>query len=185
MSILGGQCSTCCAPSGCTSKTIGGYDEYLADANYGIGARIGQFSSAVTITSVTITTDGLTYPITNPPAANTTPVLQLWAHDATNNLPNFLSVGGVPVADILATFTAPASFGAGDWVFTHAGYTLSANTYYWLVLRNNGLWAYWDENCGSNTACQAACCDYWTQSIFSGALWDGVFYCGGYVLSIN
>ena len=142
--LLGGgsSCQQCgCGPSGCTSKTIGGYDEFLIEPKLALGARIGQFGSAVTVTSVTITTDGLTYPLTNPPAANTTPVLELWAHDATNNLPNILSVGGLPVADILATFTAPSSFGAGDWVFTHAGYTLSASTYYWVGCESiDGTW---------------------------------------------
>lgn len=187
--LLGGgsSCQQCgCGPAGCTSKTIGGYDASIYSTK-AAGARIGQFGSALTVTSVTITTDGLTYPLTNPPAAFTTPVLELWAHDATNNLPDLPSIGGVPTPNILATFTAPGSFGAGDWVFTHAGYTLAANTFYWIVLRHNGLWAYWEENCGSNTACQAACCDYWTQGTLGGgqAIWDGVSYCNGYVLSIN
>lgn len=179
-------CLKCCATTGCTSKTIGGYDEYL-ESFRAAAARVGQFASAFTITSVTIVTDGLTYPLSTPPAANTTPVLELWGHDAVNNLPNMPSVGGSPVPDILATFTPPASFDPGDWVFTHAGYTVAANTYYWIVLRHNGLWAYWDENCGSNTECQAACCDYWTQGTLGGgqSIWDGAAYCNGYVLSIN
>lgn len=181
-------CSPCCAtPTGCTTKTVGGYDTYLIEPKLAIGARIGQFSSAITVTSVTIKTNGLTYAISTPPAANTAPVLELWAHDAANNLPDLPSVGGLPVPNVLATFTVPASFAAGDWVFTHAGYSISANTYYWIVLRNNGKWAYWDENCGFNSACIAACCDYWTQGDLGSqnVIWDGVSYCGGYVLSIN
>jgi hypothetical protein len=95
---------------------------------------------------------------------------------------------------VLATFTAPASFAPGNWVFTHAGYTVSAGTYYWIVLRHNGKWAYWEENCDthatfpSSAACIAACCDYWTSGSLGapgGVLWDGNALCGGYVLSIN
>ena len=186
--LLGGKgCQQCACTTGCTSKTIGGYDEWLSDVKLAMGVRIGAFASSMTLTSVTLTTDGLTYPRSIPPAANTTPVLELWVHDATNNRPRIYSPGGIPTGDVLATFTAPGSFGAGDWVFTHAGYTLSANTYYWLVLKNNGLWAYWDENCGSNAGCQAACCDYWVHGDLGNQqfAWEPTNYCGGYVYSLN
>lgn len=186
-------CSPCCAtPGGCTTKTVGGYDQYL-QSNGAAGARIGPFDASFSITSVTLLTDGLSYALNSPPDPFTEPLLELWAHDAANNLPNLPSIGGFPVPDILATFTAPGSFSPGDWVFTHAGYTVSAGTYYWLVLRYNGQWAYWEENCGTQTtypsfaACVAACCDYWTTGTLGGgqALWDGNSLCGGYVLSIN
>jgi hypothetical protein len=194
--LLGGgsSCQQCgCSPGGCTIKTIGGYDQYLITPKLALAARIGQFPSSITVTSVTITTDGLKYALASPPEADTTPVLQLWVHDATNNLPDLPSVGGVPVPNVLATFTAPGSFAAGDWVFTHAGHTLSANTYYWIVLRNNGKWAYWEENCNthatfpSSAACIAACCDYWTAGDLGSqqVIWEGASLCGGYVLSIN
>jgi hypothetical protein len=185
--LLGGgsNCQSCgCAPGGCTIKTVGGYDLYL-ETNKALAARIGPFDSSFAITSATILTDGLTYAL-----PYTSPLLELWAHDAANNLPNLPSA----VPDVLATFTAPASFASGNWVFTHAGYTVSAGTYYWIVLRHNGKWAYWEENCGAQTtypsfaACVAACCDYWTSGTLGppgGVLWDGSSLCGGYVLSIN
>ena len=182
-------CSPCCAtPTGCTTKTVGGYDTYL-ETNKALAARIGPFDSSFAITSATILTDGLTYAL-----PYTSPLLELWAHDAANNLPNLPSIGGFPVPDVLATFTAPGSFAPGNWVFTHAGYTVSASTYYWIVLRHNGKWAYWEENCGTQTAypsfaaCVDACCDYWTQGSLGapgGVLWDGNSLCGGYVLAIN
>lgn len=193
--ILGGgsNCQGCgCSPGGCTIKTVGGYDQYLL-SNAAVGARIGPFDASFSITSVTLLTDGLSYALNSPPNPFTEPLLELWAHDSANNLPNLPSIGGFPVPDILATFTAPGSFSPGDWVFTHAGYTVSAGTYYWLVLRYNGKWAYWEENCdthatfASSAECVAACCDYWTQGTLGGgqALWDGNVFCGGYVLSIN
>ena len=195
--LLGGgsSCQQCgCAPGGCTIKTVGGYDTYL-DVNKALAARIGPFDSSFAITSVTILTDGLTHALNSPPDPYTSPVLELWAHDAANNVPNLPSIGGLPVPDVLATFTAPGSFAAGNWVFTHAGYTVYAGTYYWIVLRNNGKWAYWEENCDthltfqSSAACVAACCDYWTTGSLGapgGVLWDfSGSLCGGYVLSIN
>jgi len=182
-------CSPCCAPQvGCTSRTISGYDAYIDTSTRALATRIGAFSSSLTLTSVTIPTAGLSYPLSVPPAANTQPVLQIWAHDSTNNLPRVYSSGGSSVLDILTTLTAPASFQSGDWVFTHAGYTLSANTFYWIVLRHNGEWAYWVENCaGASAECIAACCDYWTQGTFGGgqSLWDGSSYCGAYAYTLN
>lgn len=192
--LLGGgsSCQACgCSPGGCTTKTVGGYDTYHGPNGFGaLAARIGPFDSSLSITSVTLLTDGLSYALNTPPDPFTEPLLELWAHDASANLPRLTS-GGLP--DILATFTKPGSFAAGDWVFTHAGYTVTASTYYWIVLRYNGKWAYWDENCGTQTtypsfaACVAACCDYWTTGVFGGgqSVWDGDSLCGGYVLSIN
>jgi hypothetical protein len=190
--LLGGSspCQQCgCSPGDCTTKTLGGYDTYLESFG-ALAARIGPFDSSFDITSVTLLTNGLTYALNSPADAFTTPLVELWAHDVADNLPNLTS-GGLP--DVLATFTQPGSFAAGDWIFTHAGFTVSAGTYYWIVLRHNGAWAYWDENCLTQTtfpsfaACVAACCDYWTQGTFGGGqgLWDGSSLCGGYVLSIN
>jgi hypothetical protein len=201
--LLGGgsNCQSCgCAPavSGCTIKTVGGYDTYLGqkiteEPKNMLAARIGPFDSSFAITAVTILTNGLRYALQSPPLPYTVPTLELWAHNATNNLPNTLAAGA---PDVLATFTEPASFAAGEWVFTNAGYTVSSGTYYWIVLRYNGEWAYWEENCDthatfpSSGACVAACCDYWTfgsLGLFGGesASWFSVEYCGGYVLSIN
>jgi hypothetical protein len=158
-----------------------------------LAARVGPFDSSFTITSVTILTDGLEYALLTPPNPYTVPTLELWAHNATDNVPNTLAADA---PDVLATFTAPASFAAGNWVFTHAGYTVSSQTYYWIVLRYNGGWAYWEENCdthatfASSGACIAACCDYWTSGqlgLLGGesAAWDPTSYCGGFVLTIN
>ena len=194
--LLGGgsSCQQCgCAPGGCTIKTVGGYDTYLqpADLNAAVAARIGPFDTSFSITSVTLLTDGLTVALNSPPDYLSEPLLELWGHDAVNNVPN-LGIGQQP-HEILATFTAPGSFAPGNWVFTHAGYTVSASTYYWIVLRYNGKWAYWEENCGTHAtfpsfaACVAACCDYWTAGRLGGgqAIWEGGYLCGGYVLSIN
>ena len=186
-------CSPCCAtPGGCTIKTVGGYDTYLQQFNDALAARIGPFDASFSITSVTLLTDGLTYALNSPPDEMSEPLLELWGHDAVNNVPNLRQISQEP-PEILATFIAPGSFAPGNWVFTHAGYTVSAGTYYWIVLRYNGKWAYWEENCdthatfASSAACIAACCDYWTQGRLGGgqAIWDGGFLCGGYVLSIN
>ena len=199
--LLGGgsSCQQCgCLPGGCTIKTIGGYDTYLGqktteEPKNMLAARVGPFDSSFSIASVTLLTNGLRYALQTPPLQYTVPTLQLWAHNAIDNVPNTLAADA---PDVLATFTAPASFAAGDWVFTHAGYTVSAGTYYWVVLRYNGEWAYWEENCSTHVtfpsfaACVAACCDYWSQGSLGvdgaeSAAWDGVSYCGGLVLSIN
>ena len=182
--LLGGKgCQQCACTSGCTSKTLAGYDNVYIDTAYRAGAvRIGPFASNLTVTSVTIPTDGLIEPLTSPPAAGTKPTMEIWSHDATNNLP-LISSG--PVKGIVATLTSPATFGAGNWVFTHAGYTLTANTYYWLVC-NNVAWGYWDEHCAANdAACEAACCDYWTAGLGTSVIWDGTAFCGAYVYTLN
>jgi hypothetical protein len=164
-----------------------------------LAARIGPFDSSVSITSVTLLTDGLSYAINTSRSADDiyrqTPLVELWSHDSAVNRPkllNMISGGGDP--DILATFTAPASFAAGNWIFTHAGYTVSASTYYWIVLSFNGRWAYWQENCGSvpgyesYQACVDACCDYWAEGyreITDRSGWTNLFLCEGFILSIN
>ena len=206
--LLGGysSCQGCgCVPAttGCPTRVFGGYDGFLGTTPPTpggiLGARVGPFNSSFSITSVTLLTDGLNYAInTSRPADDIyrqTPLLELWSHDPIYNSPKLLNmVGGGGVPDVLATFTAPSSFAAGNWVFTHAGYTVSASTYYWIVLSFNGRWAYWQENCdtapgyGSYQACVNACCDYWTQGerqTNDTVFWTNVFLCEGFMLSIN
>jgi hypothetical protein len=193
--LLGGgsNCQSCgCSPGGCTIKTVGGYDTFLEPLYGALAARVGPFDTSFAITSVTLLTDGLTVALNSPPDEFSEPLLELWGHDAVNNVPNLRQISQEP-PEILATFTAPGSFAPGNWVFTHAGYTVSASTYYWIVLRYNGKWAYWEENCDthatfpSSAACIAACCDYWTAGRLGGgqAIWEGGYLCGGFVLSIN
>jgi hypothetical protein len=79
--------------------------------------------------------------------------LKIFSHSTAN--------GGIPNA-ALHTLTYPATLG-DDVTFTSVGYTVSANTYYWVVLSENGPWEFTDHNAcidGTVPYCQIRWADY-------------------------
>jgi hypothetical protein len=149
--LLGGgsSCQQCgCAP-GCVCNI---FDAPVAGQNTSDAGNKGasQFltgSSARVITAIQLRTPLWTT------ANSSGAVLEIWSH-STAQL-------GIPDAPV-HTLTYPSTLG-DDVTFTSAGYTVAANTYYWVVLSAAGSWEFTDHNAcitGTQPYCQLRWADY-------------------------
>ena len=128
-------CSPCCGPVPCFSgqtPNTGSLEFYLSSP-FAQAIEVG--STGVTLTSVTIYNDGISQPLVSKLGGGYTnaPRCSIWSSSALS--PSPCPDDKIPTGSgKLVTLTPPASFAGATWVFTHAGYSLSANTTYWVVM---------------------------------------------------
>lgn len=154
--ILGGWvaqqkcgCSVSCGPSECNIYEAEPMGTNIVDATNWSGSQFLTGDTGRIITSIQLRTpDWTQLPNYSTFASYTS--LRLYGNDTAN--------GGQPdiAGGVLHTFTDPTDF-TGDVTFTSIGYTVAANTYYWVVLSGFGNWEYTDHNpCipGTDPYCQ-------------------------------
>ena len=180
MSILGGNCSPCCgATPPCAARD---YTPVSSDAVDATGWAAQQFlvgSTSITLTSVSLSIAGYT-PIYGSPGSPgyNAPVCRLRENVYTYNGGNDYWTPG----SVLATLTGPTDIFDANWEFTHAGYSLSAATRYWISLEQNGYWNFYDiGDCGASPGQSAECCGKpWSFTANSGGSWDQWYLSGTY-----
>jgi len=163
--------------------TVQGYD--IVDTTSWSAQLFQVGAGGLTLTSATLSIAGYDPILSTPgvPPANT-PKLTIREHVYYYNGGNDYWIPG----NVVATLTGPVDIEAADWEFTHTGYALSANTKYWAVLEDNGLWNYYlISDCGPSPG--YACCGLaFTLASNAGANWEPAYdeYGEGpYLLLIN
>ena len=176
--LLGGgsSCQACgCVKAECFSgqtPTTGSIEFSLSDP---VAQAIEVGSAGVTLTSVTIHNDGISLPLVAKFGGGYTnaPRCSMWSSSALS--PSSCPNDKIPAGSgLLVTLTPPASFTGATWVFTHSGYSLSANTTYWVVMDCEGgsqsaFWKYEEYEMDIDCIC-------YFLSAFSnnvGASWAG------------
>jgi hypothetical protein len=135
--LLGGgsNCQGCGCSQDCfvgQSPDTGSIEFYL-DSPLAQAIEVG--STGVTLTSVTIYNDGISEPLISKLGGGyvNAPRCSIWSSSVAS--PSSCPDDKIPTGSgKLVTLTPPASFAGATWVFTHAGYVLSANTTYWVVM---------------------------------------------------
>lgn len=160
MSILGGTCSPCCgAPPECAAidYTPVAYDE--ASPNQYLAGSFVASSGGLTVTKVTLDIAGYDPLMATLPPGTYTNYPTCWLYSDSSTQPG----------SAVATFTGPTSIGAATWEFTHAGYSCSGSTRYWIVLGKNGWWNFYEIPDCNNGLTQCCARAYGYRSTLGGA----------------
>lgn len=138
MSILGGQCSTCCGKQSTCFDGVTPFSDWdgFTNATF-LAGGISVGNSSQTLSSVTIYNDGATSP----------PVYCIvWPNDTTDTSlpygPRPKARQNSPPYDFpseCVSLTPPSSFTGTSWTFTHSGLTLNANAIYWIVMAGQDI----------------------------------------------
>ncbi len=141
----GSSCQQCGCGESCPAPdyTSVGYD--IATIDTFLAQSFVVPAGGLTLTSATLTIAGYDpLQATLPPGSYTNyPRSRLYGNiDGTGSEAGLVK----PDTTALATLTAPAigTLGNATWVFTHAGYALTAGVRYWISLETNGYWEYYE-----------------------------------------